>query len=68
MTGNHALALRRAALGHDVLLGLPHDAASPLLHWLVTKEEEYGIVAKQTEDEISAVLMAIGASAAARAR
>jgi len=44
--------------------GYPMTPASPLLHWLVTKEEEYGIIAKQTEDEISAVLMAIGASAA----
>jgi len=64
MTGNHALALGALRSGMTFYSGYPMTPASPLLHWLVTKEEEYGIVAKQTEDEISAVLMAIGASAA----
>lgn len=64
MTGNHALALGALRAGMTVYTGYPMTPASPLLHWLVTKEEEFGIVAKQTEDEISAICMAIGASAA----
>ncbi len=64
MTGNHAMALGALRAGMTFYAGYPMTPASPILHWLVTKEDEYGIVAKQTEDEISAVLMAIGASAA----
>jgi len=64
MTGNEAIALGALRAGMTFYSGYPMTPASPLLHWLVTLEEEYGIVAKQTEDEISAIMMAIGASAA----
>jgi len=64
MSGNEAIALGALKAGMTFYSGYPMTPASPLLHWLVTLEEDYGIVAKQTEDEISAIMMAIGASAA----
>jgi 2-oxoglutarate ferredoxin oxidoreductase subunit alpha len=64
MTGNHALALGALRAGMTFYAGYPMTPASPLLHWLVQKEEDYGIVVKQTEDEIAAIHMVIGASAA----
>ena len=64
MTGNQAIALGALKAGMTFYSGYPMTPASPLLHWFVTMEEEMGIVAKQTEDEISAVMMAIGASSA----
>ena len=64
MTGNHAIGLGALRAGMTLYTGYPMTPASPLLHWLITKEEEFGLVVKQTEDEISAICMAIGASAA----
>jgi 2-oxoglutarate ferredoxin oxidoreductase subunit alpha len=64
MTGNQAIALGALKAGMTFYSGYPMTPASPLLHWFATMEEEMGIVAKQTEDEISAIMMAIGASSA----
>lgn len=64
MTGNHAIGLGALRAGMTFYSGYPMTPASPLLHWLITKEEGFGLVVKQTEDEISAICMAIGASAA----
>ena len=64
MAGNQAIALGALKAGMTFYSGYPMTPASPLLHWFVTLEEEFGIVAKQTEDEISAIMMAIGASSA----
>ncbi|NIP35864.1 MAG: 2-oxoacid:acceptor oxidoreductase subunit alpha, partial [Thermoplasmata archaeon] len=64
LSGNQAIALGALKAGMTFYSGYPMTPASPLLHWFVTMEEEMGIVAKQTEDEISAIMMAIGASSA----
>jgi 2-oxoglutarate ferredoxin oxidoreductase subunit alpha len=64
MTGNQAIALGALKAGMTFYSGYPMTPASPLLHWMVQLEEEFGIVAKQTEDEIAAISMAIGASSA----
>ena len=64
MSGNQAMALGALKAGMTFYSGYPMTPATPLLHWFVTLEEEFGIVAKQTEDEISAIMMAIGASSA----
>jgi 2-oxoglutarate ferredoxin oxidoreductase subunit alpha len=64
MTGNQAFALGALKAGMTFYSGYPMTPASPLLHWFATLEEEWGIIAKQTEDEISAIMMAIGASSA----
>ena len=64
LTGNQAIALGALKAGMTFYSGYPMTPASPLLHWMIQLEDEMGIVAKQTEDEISAINMAIGASAA----
>jgi 2-oxoglutarate ferredoxin oxidoreductase subunit alpha len=64
MSGNQAIAMGALKAGMTFYAGYPMTPASPLLHWFVNLEEEFGIVAKQTEDEISAIMMAIGASSA----
>jgi 2-oxoglutarate ferredoxin oxidoreductase subunit alpha len=64
MSGNQAIALGALKAGMTFYSGYPMTPASPLLHWFIQLEEEFDIVAKQTEDEIAAITMAIGASAA----
>ncbi len=64
MSGNQAIALGALKAGMTFYSGYPMTPASPLLHWFVTLEDQMGIVAKQTEDEISAIMMALGASSA----
>jgi len=64
MTGNQAITFGALKAGMTFYSGYPMTPASPILHQLVHLEEDMGIVAKQTEDEISAIMMAIGASAA----
>lgn len=63
MTGNQAITFGALKAGMTFYSGYPMTPASPILHQLVHLEEDMGIVAKQTEDEISAIMMAIGASA-----
>ncbi len=68
LSGNNAIGMGALRGGLTFYAGYPMTPASPLLHWLIQLEEEMGIVAKQTEDEISAIMMTIGAaSAGARA-
>jgi 2-oxoglutarate ferredoxin oxidoreductase subunit alpha len=62
MTGNQAIALGAAAAGCKFLAQYPMTPASGVLHWLAAHAQSLGIVVKQAEDEIAAILMAIGAS------
>lgn len=68
MIGNEAMALGALTAGCRVMTAYPITPASDIMEYLVRKFPKVGGVMIQTEDEISAVSMAIGASyAGARA-
>ena len=62
MTGNDAIALGAAAAGCKFLAQYPMTPATSILHWLSAHSNDLNIFVKQTEDEIAAINMAIGAS------
>ena len=67
MDGNSAIATGAFAAGCRFYSAYPMTPASTILQWF-TANSQHGILAKQTEDEIAAICMAIGAaSAGARA-
>jgi 2-oxoglutarate/2-oxoacid ferredoxin oxidoreductase subunit alpha len=68
VTGNEAIALGAVRGGMKFYAAYPMTPASSILHYLIEKERQFSIIAKQTEDEIAAMNYAIGASfAGARA-
>lgn len=68
VSGNEAVALGALAAGCRFLSAYPMTPTSGVMHFMAAHEKELGIVVKQTEDEIAAINMAIGASfAGARA-
>ncbi|MFX1540197.1 MAG: 2-oxoacid:acceptor oxidoreductase subunit alpha [Promethearchaeota archaeon] len=62
LTGNEAIALGAIAAGCKFYAAYPMTPASPLLHFLIAQAERFGIVTVQTESEIAAINMAVGAS------
>lgn len=62
LTGNDAVGLGALAAGCKFYSAYPMTPASGLLHFLAAEEKNHNLVVKQTEDELAAVLMAIGAS------
>src|SRR3712207_6154145 len=50
------------AAGCKFISTYPMTPASTITEWLASKAAKFGIVQKQTEDEIAAILMAIGAA------
>lgn len=68
MTGNDCLALGAMAAGVNFCSYYPMTPASSIPQALVTHSQEMGVVVEQAEDEIAAIMMALGASyAGARA-
>ncbi|MCX8084822.1 MAG: 2-oxoacid:acceptor oxidoreductase subunit alpha [Calditerrivibrio sp.] len=68
LTGNEAICLGAIAAGMNFFATYPMTPASSILHFLAEQERRYNYITKHTEDEISAINMAIGASfAGARA-
>ena len=68
LTGNDAACLGAIKAGLGFFTGYPMSPASTILTYMEDKAREFGFIAEQTEDEISAINMAIGAShAGARA-
>ncbi|WP_324715954.1 2-oxoacid:acceptor oxidoreductase subunit alpha [Carboxydochorda subterranea] len=68
INGNQALGLGALAGGCRFIAAYPMTPASSLYEWLTAHADRHGLVSKQAEDEIAAILMAIGASyAGARA-
>lgn len=68
LTGNDALALGALRAGLNFYAAYPMTPASPLLEFFAEHASQFGILVKQTEDEIAAINMAIGAGfAGARA-
>ncbi|MBE3583979.1 MAG: 2-oxoacid:acceptor oxidoreductase subunit alpha [Limnochordaceae bacterium] len=60
--GNQALALGALAAGCRFISAYPMTPASSIFEWMVAHGEQFGVVTKQTEDEIAAIAMAIGAA------
>ncbi len=60
--GNHAFCLGALASGCRFISAYPMTPATAIMEWMAAHADEYGIVAKQTEDEIAAINMAIGAN------
>ena len=68
MNGNQAFAMGALAGGCKFISTYPMTPASTITEWLAAHAKKFGIVQKQTEDEIAAILFAIGAAhAGARA-
>ena len=68
MTGNDALAFGAIKAGINFYAGYPITPASPILEFLARELPRFGGAVIQTEDELAAVTMAVGASwAGARA-
>ncbi|MFH1022372.1 MAG: 2-oxoacid:acceptor oxidoreductase subunit alpha [Planctomycetota bacterium] len=61
LTGNDAIALGAAAAGCKFYAAYPMTPATGILHWMADHGRDLGILVKQSEDEIAAIAMAIGA-------
>src|SRR3989338_4377752 len=62
VNGNEAIAQGAIRAGLKFYAAYPMTPASSILHYLAAQEREYKLVVKQTEDEIAAMNMAVGAS------
>ena len=62
ITGDEAIALGALASGCRFFSGYPICPASEIMEWLAKKLPQYNGVVVQTEDEIAAIHMALGAS------
>lgn len=62
LTGNDAISLGALQGGLRWYSAYPMTPASSILHFMAAQEENMGLVVRQTEDEIAAATMAIGAN------
>jgi len=62
MSGAEAVGLSAILSGLQFYAGYPMSPSTPILEYLASKGLEHGILVRQTEDEISAINMALGAS------
>jgi 2-oxoglutarate ferredoxin oxidoreductase subunit alpha len=62
VTGSEAIALGAIGAGCQFYAAYPMTPASAVLHYLISKDEETGMVVLQAESEIAAVTMTVGAS------
>ena len=62
VTGSEAIALGAIGAGCQFYAAYPMTPASALLHYLISKDEETGMVVLQAESEIAAATMTVGAS------
>lgn len=62
LTGNDAIALGALKAGLRWYSAYPMTPASSILHFMAAQEKNMGIIVRQTEDEIAASCMAIGAA------
>ncbi len=61
VTGNEAIAMGALAAGIKFHAQYPMTPSSTILHYLAAYGPDYGVVVKQSEDELAAINMAIGA-------
>ena len=62
ITGNEAEALGAVRAGCKFLSAYPMTPSTAILHFLAAQEHTHNVVYKQTEDELAAIGMALGAS------
>jgi 2-oxoglutarate ferredoxin oxidoreductase subunit alpha len=62
ITGNEAIGLGAVASGVKFYSAYPMTPSTGIMNYIAGKEEEYGIIVEQAEDEISAINMTLGAS------
>ncbi|MFD1177272.1 2-oxoacid:acceptor oxidoreductase subunit alpha [Paenibacillus puldeungensis] len=62
MIGNDAIGLGAVAAGCRIMSAYPITPASEIMEYLIKKLPKFGGTVVQTEDEIAAITMAIGAS------
>ena len=62
LTGNDAIALGALKGGLRWYSAYPMTPASSILHFMAAHEKDMGLIVRQTEDEIAAATMAIGAN------
>jgi 2-oxoglutarate ferredoxin oxidoreductase subunit alpha len=62
LSGNTAICLGAVTAGCRFISAYPMTPATSILEWYAAHANRYGLIAKQTEDEIAAITMAIGAS------
>lgn len=68
MSGHQSLCLGALAGGVKLVAQYPMTPATGIMHWMALHAKDYGIVVKQTEDELAAMNLIIGANfAGARA-
>ncbi|TDX53186.1 2-oxoacid:acceptor oxidoreductase subunit alpha [Orenia marismortui] len=60
--GNQALGLGAIAGGVQFYSAYPMTPATGVMNYIASKENELGIVVEQAEDEIAAIMMALGGS------
>lgn len=60
LTGNEAIALGLVRGGLDAYVAYPMTPSSSLLHVLAEEQERFGITVVHPENEIAAILMALG--------
>jgi 2-oxoglutarate ferredoxin oxidoreductase subunit alpha len=62
IAGNEAIGLGAVASGLKFFSAYPMTPSTGIMDYIAGKEEEYGIIVEQAEDEIAAINMALGAS------
>ncbi|MBU0613352.1 2-oxoacid:acceptor oxidoreductase subunit alpha [Patescibacteria group bacterium] len=62
LTANEAIALGAIQAGCKFMSAYPMTPASSILHYMAANQEKHNLVVKQTEDELSAMTMALGAN------
>lgn len=60
--GNQAICFGAVAAGCKFISAYPMTPASTIIEYLTSIGNQFGVLTKQTEDEIAAILMAIGAA------
>jgi 2-oxoglutarate ferredoxin oxidoreductase subunit alpha len=62
IAGNDAIGLGAVASGLKFYSAYPMTPSTGIMNYIAGKEEEYGVLVEQAEDEIAAINMALGAS------
>ncbi len=60
--GNQAIGMGSIAGGCKFISAYPMTPATSIFEYITSKANKYGVVSKQTEDELAAILFAIGAN------
>lgn len=62
LTGSEGVGLGAIAAGINLYAGYPMTPSSPLLHFMAAHQTEFNYLARQTEDELCAINLIVGAS------